>query len=76
MRQVGVKDELDYQKTQRTRELLRDLENSVINGARRFDDIDRQTRPTRRTMRGIRSFITTNQNRRAGTELPTNVDPD
>ena len=32
VRQIGLSDELDYQKNQRTRELLRDLENSVING--------------------------------------------
>ncbi len=32
VRQAGVKDELEYQKAMRLRELLRDLENSVVNG--------------------------------------------
>src|SRR5205085_4334407 len=32
VRQVGVADEVDYQKQQRLRELLRDLENCAING--------------------------------------------
>src|SRR5690348_15800088 len=31
-RRHGVQDELDYQKQERMRELLRDLENCVING--------------------------------------------
>ena len=33
VRQAGVRDELEYQKAMRLRELLRDLENSVVNGA-------------------------------------------
>jgi hypothetical protein len=45
-------DELDYQKHQRTRELLRDLENCVINGrAPRGQPEGSAT--VRRTMRGI-----------------------
>ena len=31
-RQLGVSDELDYQKAARLRELLRDLENCIVNG--------------------------------------------
>jgi hypothetical protein len=59
VRQIGVRDELDYQKVQRTRELLRDLENSIING--RAPAADEQGSATvRRTMRGLRSFIATN----------------
>jgi len=59
VRQLGVRDELDYQKVQRTRELLRDLENSVLNG--RAPAANGQGSSTvRRTMRGIRSFINTN----------------
>jgi hypothetical protein len=34
VRQLGVRDELDYQKNQRLRELMRDLENCVINGVK------------------------------------------
>ena len=30
--QLGLADEMDYQKQERLRELIRDLENTVING--------------------------------------------
>jgi len=59
VRQLGVRDELDYQKVQRTRELLRDLENSVLNGRAPAANPEGSS-TVRRTMRGIRSFITTN----------------
>jgi hypothetical protein len=59
VRQHGIGAELDYQKQERLRELLRDLENCVING----------TAPTaspqggssvRRSMNGIIKQVTTN----------------
>jgi len=58
-RQIGLADELDFQKQERLRELIRDLENSVING------VSANTNPqgdasTRRTMKGIIPFIQTN----------------
>jgi hypothetical protein len=59
VKQLGVRDELDYQKLQRTRELLRDLENCVING-RAPAATQTGSTTVRRTMNGIRSFITTN----------------
>jgi len=59
VRQVGLRDELDYQKNQRTRELLRDLENSVINGVAPAASPEGST-SVRRTMRGIISFVQTN----------------
>jgi len=60
VRQIGVADELDYQKQQRTRELLRDLENSVING--RAPAANPQgTSTVRRTMRGIVGSIASNR---------------
>jgi hypothetical protein len=60
VRQVHVADEMDYQKTLRLRELLRDLENTVING------VAPETTPegsstVRRTLRGILAGVTTNQ---------------
>ncbi len=51
-RQIGIDDELDYQKQERLRELIRDLENSVINGVSNADN-PRGNADTRRTMRGI-----------------------
>jgi len=59
VRQVGVRDELDYQKVQRTRELLRDLENSVINGIAPAAN-QQGSSTVRRTMRGIIPTIATN----------------
>ena len=57
---LGVADELDYQKQQRMRELLRDLENTVING-RAASSNPEGTATVRRTMRGILASITTNR---------------
>ncbi len=59
VQQVGVRDELDYQKAQRTRELLRDLENSVINGHAATAD-PQGSSTVRRTMRGILASLATN----------------
>ncbi|MFB3894141.1 MAG: DUF5309 family protein [Phycisphaerae bacterium] len=59
VRKVAVADELDLQKTERLRELLRDLENTVVNGA--MPTADPQGSATvRRTMRGIIPTIASN----------------
>lgn len=59
VRSIGVADELDYQKQDRLRELLRDLENCVINGvAPSVDQVGSST--IRRTMNGLIPAITTN----------------
>jgi hypothetical protein len=60
VRQVGVADELDYQKQLRSRELLRDLENAVINGVAPAASPEGSS-TIRRTMRGILGFVTTNR---------------
>jgi hypothetical protein len=57
--QIGVRDEMDHQKANRIRELLRDLENSVINGVAPASN-PQGTTTVRRTMRGIRSSIQSN----------------
>lgn len=58
-RQHGIADELDFQKQERTRELLRDLENCVINGtAPAANPVGSSS--TRRTMNGILKLITSN----------------
>jgi hypothetical protein len=59
VRQLAVADELDYQKQQRLRELLRDLENCVINGRSAAANPEGSA-SVRRTMKGIVPFITTN----------------
>lgn len=60
VRQLGVADELDYQKQQRLRELLRDLENCVING-RSAAATPEGSSSVRRTMKGILPHLTTNR---------------
>ncbi|MBC8105815.1 MAG: DUF5309 family protein [Anaerolineae bacterium] len=58
--QIGVRDELAWQKNLRSRELLRDLENSVINGVSP-EDYPQGGANVRRTMRGAVSIISTHQ---------------
>jgi len=56
---IGVADELDYQKQERMRELLRDLENTVINGVAPLATPEGSA-SVRRTMNGILHSIATN----------------
>ncbi len=49
---AAVADEMDYQTRERLRELLRELENSVINGVAASSN-PQGSAPTRRSMRGI-----------------------
>jgi hypothetical protein len=73
--QVGLADELDYQKQSRLRELLRDLENTVINGGRAT--VDPQGSPTvRRTMHGIIQHLTTHVFLTGQTDFPAGSDLD
>jgi hypothetical protein len=55
---IGVRDEIDYQKQERLRELLRDLEHCVINGAAPASNPEGSA-TVRRTMRGIIRSIST-----------------
>ena len=57
--QLGLADELDYQKQERLRELLRDLENTVINGGLVASD-PQGSGTVRRTMRGLIQSLQTN----------------
>lgn len=57
--QIGLSDELDYQKQERLRELIRDLENCVINGVAAASSPQGDA-STRRTMKGIIPFLQTN----------------
>jgi len=60
VRHHAVNDELDYQKQERLRELLRDLENTVINGSAPAAS-PQGSSTVRRTMNGIVRQIATNQ---------------
>ena len=57
--QIGLDDELDYQKQERLRELVRDLENCVINGVSAAANPEGDN-ATRRTMDGIVPRLSTN----------------
>jgi len=59
-RHLGVADELDFQKAKALRELLRDLENTVINGIAPAADQE-GSGAVRRTMNGIVPQLVTNR---------------
>ncbi|MEX0775201.1 MAG: DUF5309 family protein [Phycisphaeraceae bacterium] len=56
---LGVRDEVEYQKAERLRELLRDLENCVINGVAPAAN-PQGSATVRRSMKGIVPFLATN----------------
>ncbi len=55
---IGLADEMDYQKQMRLRELLRDLENTVINGGQPVST-PQGSQTVRRTLRGIIQHLQT-----------------
>lgn len=57
--QLGIADEMDFQKQERLRELLRDLENTVINGGQPAAN-PQGSDTVRRTMKGIIRHLATN----------------
>lgn len=57
--QLAVADELDFQKQERLRELIRDLENCVINGVSPAANPEGSA-TVRRTMKGIIPFLSSN----------------
>jgi hypothetical protein len=60
VRHLSVADELDFQKAKALRELLRDLENTVVNGIAPAADAP-GTDSVRRTMNGIVPQLATNR---------------
>ncbi len=59
-RAYGIDDEVDYQKQERMRELLRDLENCVINGVAPTS-VQQGSSSVRRSLNGIIHSIATNR---------------
>ena len=57
--QLGLADEMDYQKQERLREMLRDLENTVINGGQPSSNPE-GSGSVRRSMKGIVQHLSTN----------------
>ncbi len=68
--QLGLANELDYQKQERLRELIRDLENTVINGGLPSASPQGSV-SVRRTMKGIIQHLSTNVFNTGQSGLPT-----
>jgi hypothetical protein len=73
VRKLAVSDELDFQKQERIRELLRDLEGTVINGAGPTAS-PQGSDSVRRTMRGIIPALATNVFRPGVGGFPADAD--
>jgi hypothetical protein len=57
--QLGLADEMDYQKQERLREMIRDLENTVINGGKPAANPE-GSGTVRRSMKGVIQHLSTN----------------
>jgi len=73
--QLGLADEMDYQKQERLRELIRDLENTVINGGQPSSN-PQGSDSVRRTMKGIIQCLSTNVFHTGDSGFPTGTDLD
>jgi hypothetical protein len=73
--QLGLSDEMDYQKQERLRELLRDLENTVINGGQPTSNPEGSS-SVRRSMKGIIKHLATNVFHTGDSDFPTGNDLD
>ena len=67
---LGISDEMDYQKSERLRELIRDLENTVINGGQPTSN-PQGSASIRRSMKGIIPHISTNVYRPGDSGFPS-----
>jgi hypothetical protein len=73
--QLGLADEMDYQKQERLRELIRDLENTVINGGQPTSS-PQGNDSTRRSMKGVVQHLQTNVYKTSDSGFPTGADLD
>jgi hypothetical protein len=73
VRKLSVSDELDYQKQERLRELLRDLESTVINGASPAAT-PQGSETVRRTMKGIIPSLAANIFKPGVSGFPSDTD--
>jgi len=67
---LGISDEMDYQKGERLRELVRDLENTIINGGQPSAN-PQGLGSVRRSMKGIVQNITTHVYRPGDSGFPS-----
>jgi hypothetical protein len=73
--QLGLADEMDYQKQERLRELIRDLENTVINGGQPAGNPE-GSGSVRRSMKGLVQHLATNIFHTGDSGFPTGTDLD
>ena len=73
--QLGLADEMDYQKQERLRELIRDLENTVINGGEPASN-PQGSSSVRRTMKGLVQHLSTNAFHTGDSGFPSDTDLD
>jgi len=74
-RQLGLADEMDYQKQERLRELLRDLENTIINGGQPASD-PQGSGSVKRSMKGIIQHLSSNVFHTGDNGFPSGTDLD
>ncbi len=72
---LGLADEMDFQKQLRLRELIRDLENTVINGGEPASN-PQGSDSIRRTMKGIIQHLQTNVFKTGDVGFPSGTDLD
>ena len=73
--QLGLADEMDYQKQERLRELLRDLENTVLSGGQPQSNPEGSA-SVRRSMKGIVQHLSTNVFHTGDSGFPSGTDLD
>lgn len=73
--QLGLADELDFQKQERLREMVRDLENTVINGGQPSSNPEGSD-SVRRSMKGVVQHLSTNVFHTGDSGFPSGTDLD
>ncbi len=73
--QLGLADELDFQKQERLREMIRDLENTVINGGQPASN-PQGSGSVRRSMKGIIQHLSMNVFHTGDSGFPSGTDLD
>jgi len=73
--QLGLADELDFQKQERLREMIRDLENTVINGGQPSSNPE-GSGSVRRSMEGVIQHFSTNVFHTGDSGFPSGTDLD
>jgi hypothetical protein len=73
--QLGLADEMDYQKQERLREMIRDLENTVVNGGQPASNPE-GSGMVRRSMKGTIQHLFTNVFHTGDSGFPSGTDLD